>query len=433
MVSKLIIRLFIPFGFTLLSYSATSFAQQNEKYFLIKAGQMYDSEKNEFYKNKQLLIRGNSIVKVGDRIDVPSGTIILDYSEDTVTPGLIDAHSHIAFQQGPNDNLANDGILNSPETRVLRAVGFAKSYLNAGFTCIRDLGNSEQYLDIELKNAIERGDFSGPRMLVSGPIISAMDGQIYGVPIKEFEKYSAKEYSMVSGADEATKAVKEHIARGVDVIKITAIGNRLVLTLEEIKAIVKAAHSERVKVTAHCDRDWAVHAAIEAGVDGLEHGYGFTKSTLETMAKRKIYLVATDGSPDLQITYLKTQKMPYDEQQIRKNFKPLQDRLKAAHNAGVMIVAGSDAYININMPRGEMAKHTISGYFDAGLSASDALRTATYNASIALGMPDQIGVLKERAKADIAIFKGNMQKDFKKSLFEVKMVMKNGLIEFQQK
>jgi imidazolonepropionase-like amidohydrolase len=415
----------------LLLFCKTVFAQPSEKYYLIKAGQLYDSEKNGFSKNKQILIKGSTILKVGDKLDVPPGTTVLDYGNATVTPGLIDAHTHLLLRQAPTDNLANDGILNSPETRVLRAVGYAKSYLNAGFTSIRDLGNSEQYLDIELKNAIERADFPGPRMVVSGPIISAMDGQLYGMPVKDFDKYSSKEYSMVSGAQEAAKAVKEHIARGVDVIKITAIGNRLTLTLEEMKAIVQAAHHERVKVTAHCDRDWAVHAAIEAGVDGLEHGYGFKQSTLDTMAKRGIYLVPTDGSVDLGILFMKSQNAPFNEQELAQNYKPLQDRIKAAHKAGVRIVAGSDAYSDLNIPRGEIAKYSISGYFDAGLSAADVLKTATFNASVALGMEGRIGVIKENAMADIAIFDGNMETNFKKSLFTVKMVMKNGVIEYQ--
>ncbi|SKC09377.1 amidohydrolase family protein [Dyadobacter psychrophilus] len=416
---------------TILFFVKTISAQPAEKYYLIKAGQMYDSEKNQFLKNKQILIKGDIILKIGDKLDAPSGTTVLDYSNATVTPGLIDAHTHLLFRQGVNENLAFDGMMNSPETRVLRAVGYAKSYLNAGFTSIRDLGNSEQYLDLEVNKAIERGDFPGPRMIFSGPIISAMDGQLYGMPVKEFDKYSSKEYTMVSGAEEATKAVKEHIARGVDVIKITAIGNRLTLTLEEMKAIVKAAHSERIKVTAHCDRDWAVHAAIEAGVDGLEHGYGFKPATLDTMAKRGIYLVPTDGSVDLQRIYMKGQNMAFNEQEAQKNFKPLQDRIQAAHKAGVMIVAGSDAYMDFNLPRGELAKYSVSGYFDAGLSAADVLKTATYNAAIALGMQGQIGVLKENAKADISVFNGDMQMDFKKALFDVKMVMKNGEVEAQ--
>ncbi|MCF2505307.1 amidohydrolase family protein [Dyadobacter sp. CY107] len=415
-----------------LLVSAITFAQNNEKHYLIKAGQMYDSEKNVFLKNKQILVKGNTILKVGDKLDVPPGTTVLDHGNATVTPGLIDAHTHILFRQGVTEKIAFDGIMNSAETRVLRAVGYAKSYLKAGFTAIRDLGNSEQYLDVEVRNAIDRGDFPGPRMVVSGPIISAMDGQLDGVPVKQFDHYSRKEYSMVSGEEEAKKAVKEHIVRGVDVIKITAIGGRLTMTPEEMKAVVDAAHRERIQVTAHCDRDWAVHAAIAAGVDGLEHGYGFKPTTLDTMAKKKIYLVPTDGSADLSMIFLRSQNLPVDEQAIRKNFQPLYNRIMAAHKAGVMIVAGSDAYVGFDMPRGEQATHTVAGYLDAGLSPADVLKTATFNGSVALGMQGQIGVLKENAMADIVVFNGDMQKDFKKSLFNVKMVMKNGVVEYEK-
>lgn len=415
-----------------ITFSNPAIAQPAEKHYLIKAGQMYDSEKNAFVKDKQILIKGNTIVRIGDKLDAPKGTVVLDYGKATVTPGLIDAHTHILTRQAITEGLAADGILHSSETRVLRAVGYAKSYLDAGFTAIRDLGNSGQYLDLEVRDAIERGDFSGPRMMISGPIISAMDGQLYGMPVKDFDKHSENEYSMVSGVEEARKAVKRHVARGVDVIKITVFGNRLVLTPEELKTIVQAAHSERVKVTAHCDRDWAVHAAIEAGVDGLEHGYGFKPATLDTIAKRGIYLVPTDGSVDLNILHLKSQNQTYDEQQIKRNYKPLQDRLMAAHKAGVMIVAGSDAYVDLGLPRGQTAKYTITGYFDAGLSPADVLKTATANAAVALGMENQIGVIKENAFADLAVFEGDLQKDFKASIFNVKMVMKDGKIEYQK-
>lgn len=134
---------------------------------------------------------------------------------------------------------------------------------------------------------------------------------------------------------------------------------------------------------------------------------------------------------DLRRIYLKGQNMAFNEPEVRRNFKPLQDRIKTAHKAGVMLVAGSDAYSDFGLPRGESAKYTIAGYFDAGLSAAEVLKTATYNAAIALGMKDEIGVIKENAMADLTVFEGDMQKDFKKALFQVKMVMKDGVVEYQ--
>lgn len=151
-------------------------AQKAQDQILIKAGQLYDSEKNVFLKNQQILIKGNRILKVGEKIEISKGTIVLDYSNATVSPGLIDAHTHILTNQGLEAPLSVDAVMQSSESRVLRAAHYAKTYLNAGFTTIRDLGNSGQYLDIEVRDAINKGYIDGPRMFVSGPIIGSMDG-----------------------------------------------------------------------------------------------------------------------------------------------------------------------------------------------------------------------------------------------------------------
>lgn len=347
----------------------TASAQLLPKYYLVKAGQMYDSEKNVFVKDQQILIKGNLIMKVGQSLDVPENTEVLDYRNFTITPGLIDSHTHILTNQGLNEDLSIDAVMNSSESRVLRAAYFADSYLNAGFTTIRDLGNSGQYLDVEVKNAIEKGYIKGPRMLVSGPIIGSMDGQFYHLPVKDFQRISEQEQTMISGVEEAKKAVKEHIVQGVDVIKILAIGNRLTLSLDEMKAIVQTAHEQRLKVTVHCDRDWAVQAAIEAGVDGVEHGYGFRDTTLKIMAKKGIYLVPTYGSVKGAVHYHEIMNLKYNIEDIRNSLERRGKDLIRASQLGVRIVAGSDAYHDTKMPRGDDAKQTIWGYYDYGLSA----------------------------------------------------------------
>jgi imidazolonepropionase-like amidohydrolase len=411
---------------------STVVAQAVPAQYLIKAGQLYDSEKNVFLKNQQILVKGNRIVKVGEKIEAPKGAVVLDYSHATVSPGLIDAHTHILTNQGLEEPLSVDVVMQSPESRVLRAAHYARTYLDAGFTTIRDLGNSGQYLDIEVRNAIDKGYIKGPRMLVSGPIIGSMDGQLDGLPAADFERVSKREYSMVSGIEEAIKAVKEHIVQGVDVIKIMAIGNRLTLSLDEMKAIVQTAHGQRLKVTAHCDRDWAAHAAIEAGVDGIEHGYSFKDTTLRMMAKKGIYLVPTYGSMDGFVRYHKLTHQEYNVDEIKKSIEPWRKSLLKAKELGVMIVAGSDAYHNMKIPRGEDAKYTLSGYYDYGFSAEDVLKTSTANAAIALEMQNEIGVIRENAVADITVFDGDLKKEFKKTLFNVKMVMKAGEIQYQK-
>lgn len=406
---------------------------KSPKTYLIKAGKLYDSENNVFLKNQQILVEGNKIVKIAPNIPVGKEVEILDMSDATVSPGLIDAHTHILTLQGLNEALVVDAVLKSGETRVLRGAGQAKTFLNAGFTTIRDIGNSGNYLDVELKRAINNGYVEGPRMYVSGPILSAIDGQFYQLPIKDQHKITEGEYRVIKGVDDARQAVKEHVNNSVDVIKIVAWGERLGLEKEEIKAIVETAHANRLKVTAHAIQDWAIRDAVNAGVDGIEHAYSPSDSTLDLMKAKGIYMVPTDPSISLYIKTYEVQNVKnYSVESIKKELEPLHSRLIRAFNKGVMIVAGSDAYYDFKLPQGDAAKETISSYFEAGLKPNDVLRTATYNAAIALGKKDQIGVLKEKANADITIFNGDIEKDFKKSLFDVKMVIKDGKIVYSK-
>ena len=408
--------------------------QPTEKYYLIKAGLLYDAERNVFLKDQQILIKGNRIAQVGPKLDVPPSTQVLNYPNATVAPGLIDAHTHVLTDQGMSQDLAADAILRSSEHRVLRAVKHLRSYLAAGFTTIRDVGNSGQYLDIELRNALRRGDINGPRMFVSGPIIGSMDGQLTsGFPLRKFDHVARSEQSLVSEAEEASKAVKEHIARGVDVIKILAIGNSLTLSLEEMKAIVQTAHAHRVKVTAHCDRDWAAHAAIEAGVDGIEHAYGFKQSTLDTMAKKGMYVVPTYGSVDGMAYIRKLLNQDYKREDLQKEFAAGWGKwVNDIRKAGLLMVAGSDAYHELGVERGDWAKQTLRGYRDAGLSAEEVLQSATSNAARILNRSGELGVLKANALADVVVFNGDLRQNFDLALYDVALVMKEGRIEVQK-
>jgi imidazolonepropionase-like amidohydrolase len=400
--------------------------------YVLKAGKLYDAEKNVFLKDQEIWVDGNKIKAVGSKLKVPQGTPVISLPNTTITPGLIDAHTHLLMLQKTDENIAVDVLLRSSEIRVLRAAGFARSYLESGFTTIRDLGNSGQYLDREVALAIRRGYIEGPRMLISGPILSAMDGQNYQLPVKEHEKITKSEYRVINGVEDAVLAVKEHVNNQVDVIKIVAFGERMGLSLDEMKAIVKTAHEHGLKVTAHANWDALIQKTLEAGVDGIEHGYDIADSTLERMARQGVYLVATDPSLQSVIDAEEAQhKTTHDTAELKKMLQPLADRLTRARKKGVLIVAGSDAYFDLRSTRGNAAKQTLAAYFEEGMPAADVLKAATANAAQALGRKNELGVLREGAKADMVIFNGDLEGQFKKVLFDVRMVIKDGKVVHQ--
>jgi imidazolonepropionase-like amidohydrolase len=413
-----------------LSASLLLHSQVAEKVYLLKVAKLYDSEKNIFLKNQEILVKGKKIEKVGSNLTKPEGTEVINLQSCTVTPGLIDAHTHVLTIQKMTDPLETDLFINGDMERTLRAVGICKSFLEAGFTTIRDLGNSGQFLDLNLKRAIGNGWMVGPRMIVSGPILSPEDGQFFN--LASHNRFVIdKEYRVIKNVEDARQAVKDHISKGADVIKVVMGDGRITLPLEEVKMIVETAHSFGIKVTAHATYDAVIDRALEAGVDGIEHGYGIADSLLDKMAKKKVYLVPTIGDYDAYIRLFadNERKITADELNGLRSYVTAGETIvKKAIEKGVMVVNGSDMYLFNKIPQGQAAKNTLDTYFEACNNPADVLKTATRNAAIACGVDRFTGVIKENMTADIVAFDGDLEKDFKKTLYKVKFVMKEGQI-----
>jgi len=407
----------------------TTFAQQPTRY-LIKAGKFFDSEKKQFLVNQFIVIEGNKVIKVDKSADsYRANSQFVDLSGATVIPGLIDSHTHFLLMQKSDTPLEKDIIENSDHDRLLRGVGIAKSFLDAGITTIKDLGNSGQYLDVILKDAINKGWVVGPRMFVSGPIISPPNGQ-FGKLAYLHRSIPAKEYTIVKTVDEAQSAVRDHKLNGVDIIKICATNdNGLVLSPEQMRAIVEIAHQNGLKVTAHATYDEIIRDAVLAGVDGIEHGYGVTDSTLQLMARKGVYLVPTDGTYDGYKGIVDYAKSSISDADIREFVGRTKQRLLQAVKAGVTIVCGSDLYLYTPKPLGVESKNTLASYVEAGLPVADALQMATYNGARVIGKQNVLGVIKPEAFADIVAFDGDLEKDFKNLIYDnVQFVMKDGVI-----
>ncbi|SDI01979.1 amidohydrolase family protein [Winogradskyella thalassocola] len=422
-------KLFV-FLLFILCLSESAFAQQNDTY--IKAGLLYDSEQNALLKNKVIHVKGNTIISIGAFNSIPENAEIIDLTEYTVLPGLIDAHTHVLFSQDASEDFSEHSIhsltMESDAIRTLRGSKRAKSYLDVGITSVKDLGNSGLFLDVALRDAINEGTIDGPRIFASGPIMAATGGQVYGVSPKH-QNLIDLEYRIINGVEDAKIAVREHVNQKVDVIKICAdnIPNNTHLSIAEMKAIVETAKTYTLSVVAHSITNQSAWNAIQAGVDGIEHGFKLADSTLTLMAKKKVFLVPTENSRTYMNTYGKL--AGYDSNDlgwIDNYLDRMTKRLNRAIQKGVTIVAGSDNYTDIRGTRGESSRDMFRVYFEAGMKPLDILQSATYISALNLNKQNEIGVLKSGAKADIIAIKGHITTDFINTIEQIVFVMKDG-------
>ncbi|EPR72036.1 Xaa-Pro dipeptidase family enzyme [Winogradskyella psychrotolerans RS-3] len=424
-------KLFSLLFLILCSYSSL-FAQQKDTY--IKAGFLYDSENNVLLKDKVIHVKENKIVSIGAFNTIPDDAEIIDLTEYTVLPGLIDAHTHVLFSQDATEDFSEHSIhsltMESDAIRALRGSKRAKSYLDVGITSVKDLGNSGLFLDVALRDAINEGTIDGPRIFVSGPIMAATGGQVYGVSPKH-QNLIDLEYRIINGVEDAQIAVREHVNQKVDVIKICAdnIPNNTHLSIAEMKAIVETAKTYNLSVVAHSITNQSAWNAIQAGVDGIEHGFKLADSTLTLMANKKVFLVPTENSKAYMKTY--SELAGYNDGDlgwIDNYLARMKNRLDRAIQKGVTIVAGSDNYTNIGGTRGESSRDMFRTYFEAGMKPLDILQSATYSSALNLNKQNEIGVLKSGAKADIIAVKGHITTDFINTIEQVVFVMKDGKV-----
>ena len=306
----------------------------------------------------------------------------------------------------------------------------AKGYLEHGFTAVQDLGNSGQFADIALRNAINEELVPGPRMRCAGMGLSAEGGQLPGLRYP-YRSLADKEYRIVKGTDDAIQAVRENIAQGADVIKIFSDNapNNTMLSIDEMKSIVTEAKRYGLRVTAHATNNTSVWNAVMAGVDAIEHGYKIDDTTLQLMKQRNVVLIPTDGD-SLDYAKFAEQKWPNDTAQLRRFVgftKGRTERLKRAIKAGVTIVHGSDDYTDIRLPFGEMPLHNIIGYSLAGLTIPEVLKTVTINAANHLRWGTRIGIIKKGYWADIIAVEGDLENNIN-VLLNTRFVMKGGKV-----
>jgi imidazolonepropionase-like amidohydrolase len=383
---------------------------------VLKAAHLFDAAAGKIVSPGIVVVRGDRIEAVGAGARLPEGAKVIDFGDATLTPGFIDAHVHLSGQS--SDNYYKDffdGMMQMPPEQALMATRYTKAMVEAGFTTVRDLGDSD-YISLGLRNAIKAGAVEGPRMLVANYAIGSTGGHADQDPIRpDILAQATPIKGVCNGPDECRAAVRYQMKYGADVIKFMPSGGVLSLadpvdvpqlTQDEMNAIVSEAHSWHRKVAAHCHGDLAAKMAIKAGVDSIEHGTFLQEDTLKLMKEKGVYLV-----PTLFATYWVGSHLdeypPAIAEKARAAAAQSQKMFAMAVKAGTKVAFGTDAAVE---PHGLGAKE-FSLMISAGFTPVQALQAATVNAADLLGVSADSGTLEAGKRADIVVLAGNPIED----------------------
>jgi imidazolonepropionase-like amidohydrolase len=390
----------------------------------ILAGGIVDPETGLLVKDQTILVENGKITAMGKGLPVPKGAAIVDLTKATVLPGYIDAHTHLCAIVDAKWDLGDFWIMAMQRRagyRALVGAANAKQMLDAGFTTVRDAGNSGDYLDVDLKKAIDRGLIPGPTVVPAGRIIAPYGGQFWDTPAQP-EALNNPEYLIADSHDELRKAIRQNLYWGSELIKIVVNGQRYQYSADDIKFIVAEAHAAGIKVAAHATTEEAAKAAIEGGVDSIEHGWKLTDEAMAQMKAKGIVLVSTD------FTVQELISNGFEPNVAKRTHERYVERLRRAYAAGVVVVFGTDIMSIVpGQTRGQSALDYIDSFTEAGVSGSAIIRAMTSDAAHLLGGDKKRGTLKVGMAADIVAISGDPIKD-PSSLKNVVFIMKDGKI-----
>ena len=394
---------------------------------VIKAGKLVIPETGAVLNNQTILIEGKKITAIGASLQVPAGAIVIDLSNMTVLPGLFDAHTHVCLTMGsvqPGSRSSTDRELfistltDTTAYRAILGVANAQSMLEAGFTTIRDVGNSGNYADSDLRRAIENGIVVGPTLIGSGRIIAPTGGQYKNLLQPEKRDLAVPEYLFADTRDELKKAIRENILYGAKVIKIVVDDQPYIYSVEDIKFVVEEAARAGLKVAAHCATEQGARNAAQAGVASIEHGFVMSNETLELARRNNVVLVGTDFT---ELVFKAYGSPPQAHTAIV-------DRLRRAYRLGVPIAFGSDVVVDVQgYTRGSISLSLIESFVAAGIPAKAILQMMTTNGARLLGVEKERGAIRPGYAADIIATPQNPLDDIM-ALKQVKFVMKDGKV-----
>jgi len=414
--------------FSIVTMSQTGEKKEPPKRITIKAGRLIDTKTGAVTNNSFILIEGDKITAVGPDVKVPAEVEVIDLKDKTVAPGLIDCHTHMTFQPG---NYYEDIFRKSPIDVAVITHVYARRTLEAGFTTVRDVGAGE-FIDVALRNAINRGDVVGPRMQVATLTVGATGGHGDTNGFSPYLKFGGFS-GLADGVDEIRKLIRLEVKYGADLIKMLATAGVLSeeesvgapqFSQEEMNVIVEEAKMWGKRVAAHAHGAEGIKRAVRAGVTSIEHGSLIDDEGIKMMKERGTYLVADIYNDDYILAEFA--KLGYPEKIIEKERmvgRTQRENFQKAAKAGVKLAFGTDAGV---YPHGWNAKQ-FAHMVKWGLTPMQAIQTATINAADLLGWNDKVGVIAPGAFADIIAVDGDPLKDVTE-LERVKFVMKGGVV-----
>jgi len=404
----------VPVIVTLLPVLALQSVLAAAQVTAIKAGRVVDPDAGTIAQNQVILVEGGKITAIGGNVKIPSGAQVIDLSRSTISPGLVDAHTHLCMDVQAKRDAGNyyiTTLLDPDAYRSIQGVVNAKTMLEAGFTSVRDIGNEGRYACVQVRRAIQRGLVPGPTMITAGRIIAPYGGQFHLQPDKP--GLAEPEYYFADTHDEMTKAVRENVHYGATVIKIVVDDQQYIYSTDDIVFLKNEAARAGMKLAAHAWTEPGAHNAAEAGVASIEHGFDMTDADLEIAKKNGVVLVGTE--------YLAIDDTP-------EAHKQWVDRLARAYKVGVTLVFGTDATsLLAGKTRGQDAMTGIDPWVEAGIPAPAILKAMTTSATRLLGVDQQRGTLQPGMFADLIATPDNPLTNIE-TLKQVSFVMKNGAV-----
>ncbi len=400
---------------------------------LIQAGALIDGQSDAARKNVTITVNGERIETIADGFTAPAaGDTVIDLKNATVLPGLMDMHVHLDGQQSANSY--TESFYLNPGDYALRASFYAKKTLLAGFTTVRNLGDTD-YSTVALRKAIAAGWVDGPRVYTAGPAIGTT-----GSHADPTNGYSDEVIALLphdstfNGADAGRAVVREHVKHGVNVIKIMTTGGVLSLgdsaqgaqmTQEEAKAVVEAAHEYGLKVAVHAHGSEGMKRAILAGADSIEHGTFMTDEVVALMKEHGTYYIPTLSAGNFVMAKAKVPGFlpPSVAAKAMLVGPQMTATFQRAYNAGVKIALGTDQGV---APHGENAQEFVY-MVEAGMPAMKAIQAGTIEGAKLLGVEKELGSVTAGKFADLVAVPGDPLADIH-LMTKVSFVMKGGVV-----